>query len=380
MSDDSPKQSTTTRLTEDALDTVVIGGGQTGLTVGYELAQTGRTFVIVDASQRIGDAWRQRWDSLLLFTPAGFFELPGLDFPGAADHFVSKDETADFLEEYAGKMGLPIMSGTTATRLAIEGDLFKVETTSGVLHARNVVIAMSNYQTPKVPHFASDLDDHIIQIHSSEYRNPKSLGEGPTLVVGMGNSGAEIGLELARDRETYISGNPTAVIPFRIDNWFGRKIGIKIVRFFATKVLTTSTPIGRRARPKMLKVAAPVVRVKLRDLKAEGAKRVPRIIGVKEGLPQFEDGRVIEVENVVWCTGFKPGFEWIDLPVFGDDGKPVHDRGVVENIPGLYFCGQFFQHSLWSETVAAMPYDARYIVNHLESSRQSDRAPISDNA
>ena len=185
----------------------------------------------------------------------------------------------------------------------------------------------------------------------------------------MGNSGAEIGLELSRQRETYLSGKPTAVIPFRIEGWFGRNVGIKLVRFMATKVLNTSTPIGRKARPKMLKKAAPVVRVKMRDLAAAGAQRVPRVTGTRDGQPELADGRVLDVRNVVWSTGYKPGFDWIDLPVFGEDGKPEQDRGVVANVPGLYFCGLFFQHSLWSETVVAMPGDARYVVEHLESSR-----------
>ncbi len=358
-------------MTDRVLDTLVIGGGQTGLTVGYELSQTGRSFVILDASQRVGDAWRNRWDSLVMFTPSGFFELPGMDFPAPAEHFVSKDEAADFMEVYAREMALPLISGARVDRLSKDDSLFVAETTEGTFRSHNVVVAMANYQVPKIPAFAGSLANGIVQIHSSEYRNPKSLGRGPSLVVGMGNSGAEIGLELARDRDTYVAGEPSAVIPFRIDSWLGRKIGIKLVRFMATKVLTTSTPIGRKVRPKLLHQSAPVVRVKMRDLKAEGAKRVPRVIGVKDGLPQLEDGRVLDVGSVVWCTGYQPGFDWIDLDVFGEDGKPVYERGVVHEVPGLYFCGQFFQHSLWSETVAAMPYDARYIVNHMESSKAS---------
>lgn len=361
-------------MDDQVVDTLIIGGGQTGLTVGYELAQTGRTFQILDAHKRIGDAWRTRWDSLVLFTPSGFFELPGMDFPAPSDHFVSKDEVADFLEEYARKMELNLMSDTKVGRLSKAGDIFTAETTGGTFRARNVVVAMANYQVPKVPAFAGDLSSEILQVHSYDYKSPRSLQDGAVLVVGLGNSGAEIGLELARDRETYLSGDPSAVIPFRIDGWFGRKVGIKFVRFMATKVLTTSTPIGRKARPKMLGKAAPVVRVKMRDLKAAGAERVPRVTGVKDGRPELEDGRVLDVQNIVWCTGFQPGFDWIDLPVFGDDGKPVQNRGVVDDVPGLYFCGLFFQHSLWSETVVAMPRDARYIVEHMESLRAGAKA------
>lgn len=353
-------------LADRIFDTLVIGGGQTGLTVGYYLAKTGRTFLILDGNERVGDAWRNRWDSLRLFTPAKFNGLPGMDFPDPGDRFVGKDEVADFVESYATRMGLPVLSGARVGRLSREDHLFRADTTSETFHARNVVVAMANYQEPRVPEFADRLRPSIRQLHSSQYRNLDSLQDGPALVVGMGNSGADIGWEVARDRETYLSGHPSAVIPFRIESWFGRKIGGYLVRFLATKVVTTSTPIGRRLRPKMLKKAAPVVRVKPKDLEAAGAKRVPRVTGVEDGLPELADGHTLEVANVIWCTGYRPGFEWIDQPIFDERGQPRHERGVVDEVPGLYFCGLFFQHALWSETFPGMPKDARHVVDHLD--------------
>lgn len=347
-------------------DTIVIGGGQTGLTIGHELAQRGRSFVILDAHQRIGQSWRRRWDSLLLFTPAGLSGLPGMPFPtDRPDRFITKDEVAAYLEKYAAEMGLPVRSGVRVERLSRDGESFLVETNEETYYADNVVVAMANYQKPKVPEFAEDLAPHIRQIHSHQYVNPSSLQDGPVLVVGMGNSGADIGLELAKDRETYVSGEPSAVIPFRIDAWFGRKVGVKLVRFFATRVLTTSTPIGRRARPKLLVKGQPVVRVKPKDIIAAGAELVPRTVGVRAGSPELANGRVLDVSNVVWCTGYSPGFDWIDLPIIDADGQPRQLRGVVEEEPGLYFCGLFFQHSLWSETFPGMRLDARYVVDHL---------------
>ena len=355
------------RVADRVFDTIVVGGGQTGLTVGYYLAKTGRTFLILDASERVGDAWRHRWDSLVLFTPSKFSGLPGMNFPAAGDHWVTKDEAADFVEKYASEMGLPVLSGTRVQRLSRSDGLFRAETSSAGYHARNVVVAMADHQRPRVPPFAADLDPSITQVHSMEYRNPGSLQEGPALVVGLGNSGAEIGLELARDRETFIAGEPSAVIPFRIETWFGRKIGVHLVRFMATKVLTTSTPIGRKARPKLMQRAAPVVRVKPKDLLAAGAQRVPRVTGVSGGRPELADGRVLDVANVVWCTGYQPGFDWINLPIFDEWGRPRHARGIVEDVPGLYFCGLHFQHALWSETFPGMPPDARYVVEHLDT-------------
>lgn len=362
----------------DRYDTIVIGGGQTGLTVGRELAQRGQRFVILDASERVGDSWRRRWESLVLFTPAGFSGLPGMAFPAAKpDQFVTKDEVADFLEQYAVAMDLPVMSGVTVERLSRDGDSFLVETPREDFVAENVVVAMANHQKPKVPGFAADLAPGIRQIHSHHYKNASSLQEGSALVVGMGNSGVEIGLELAKGRETYLSGEPTAVIPFRIETWFGRKIGVRIVKFIATRVLTTSTPMGRKARPKMLNKAAPVVRVKPKDLVAAGVERVPRVVGVRDGLPELADGRTLGVSNVVWCTGFTPGFDWIDLPIFDEHGRPRERRGVVDSQPGLYFCGLSFQHSLWSETFPGMPRDARYVVEHMSAQNSASERSTS---
>ncbi len=354
-------------------DTIVIGGGQTGLTVGYELARRGIGFVILDAAERVGDAWRKRWDSLMLFTPARYSGLPGMPFPAEPETYVSKDEVAEYLERYAEAGDLPVRSGTRVTRLGHDGHSYVVEANGASLRADNVVVAMANYQVPHVPDFAPDLDPDIIQMHSSQYKRPSQLADGPVLVVGMGNSGADIGLELARDRTTYIAGEPAAVIPFRIEPWFGRTIGVRLVRFGAVKVLNTSTPIGRRARERMLEhhTAAPLVRVKPRDLIDAGAHRVARVSGVRDGLPLIADGTVLDVANVVWCTGFRPGFDWIELPVFDGEGRPNHDRGIVNTHPGLYFCGLFFLHALWSETLSGMPIDAKHVVEHLASRSRS---------
>lgn len=352
-------------------DTIVIGGGQTGLTVGYNLAQRGVDFVILDANERVGDAWRKRWDSLLLFTPARYNGLPGMPFPSKADAFVTKDEVAAYLEAYAELNDLPVRSNTKVSKVSHDGETYIVEAGGRVLRSRNVVVAMANYQIPHVPDFAPDLDPDIVQMHSSQYLRPSQLADGPALVVGLGNSGADIGLELAHDRETYIAGTPGPVIPFRIEPWLGRNVGVRLVRFAAVKVLNTNTFIGRKARPKMMQHSGgPIVRVKPADLVAAGAHRVPRVTGVDNGRPVLADGTVLDVANVVWCTGFRHGFDWIDLPIFDDHGLPIHERGVVASQAGLYFCGLFFLHALWSETLTGMPIDAAYVADHLVARKQ----------
>ena len=361
-----PNMIESTRTGYEHLDTVVIGGGQTGLTVGYLLAQAGREFVILDASDRVGDAWRSRWDSLRLFTPARYAGLPGMRFPAKSGHYVTKDEVAAFLEAYANEMSLPVRSGTRVDRLGRDRERFVIDTLDGArITCDNVIVAMANTQVPKIPAFAPDLDPRIVQLHSSSYRNPSQLQEGPVLVVGLGNSGADIGLEVTKTHETYVSGEPSAVIPFRIEPWFARNVGTRVVRFMAVNVLSAGNPIGRKALPKMRGHAAPLVRVKPADLVAAGADRVPRVVGVSGGEPELADGRTLDVTNVIWCTGFRPAFAWIDLPIIDEEGLPRHERGVVAGQPGLYFVGLDFQYALWSETLPGMPRDARYVVDHL---------------
>jgi putative flavoprotein involved in K+ transport len=349
----------------EAFDTIVIGGGQTGLMVGQELKKQGADFVILNASRRAGDAWRNRWDSLMLFTPARMNSLPGFPFPAKGSESVSKDSVADYLDEYARRLDLPIRNGMRVERLWQENGDFIVTAGNRRFRASNVVVAMADFQVPKVPSFAPDLDPDVVQMHSTQYKNPSQLQDGDVLVVGLGNSGADIALEVAQTRRTLVAGTESGHVPFRIESRFGRWIGVRLVRFAAVRVLNTSTPIGRRARPKMLTEAAPLVRVRPKDLVAAGVERVQRIAGVDSGLPVTEDGQVLDVANVIWCTGYKTGFSWIDLPVFDNSGIPIHHRGIAPGQPGMYFVGLAFLHALWSETLTGVQPDARYVVEHL---------------
>lgn len=356
----------------DHIETIVIGGGQAGLSIGYRLGQQGREYAILDANPRVGDPWRNRWDSLLLFTPARYAGLPGMKFPAKGDTFVGKDEMADYLETYATVNQLSVHLGVRVQRVSHDGERYVVETGDRTLYADNVVVAMAAFQVPKVPGFAADLSPSIVQMHSTEYRNPGQLQPGPALVVGLGNSGADIGIEVARTHETYIAGTESSHVPFRIEPWFGRNVLVRIVRFVMVNVLNTSTPIGRKVRPKAINKAAPLVRVKPKDLAAV-SERVGRIGGVIDGRPVLEDGRVLDVTNVIWCTGFERGFPWVDLPIFDEQGRPRHERGVVTELPGLYFCGLDFQHSIWSETTTGEVKDGGYIVAALDARQRASR-------
>jgi putative flavoprotein involved in K+ transport len=345
------------------VDTVIIGAGQAGLSTGYHLQRLGRSFVILESNSRVGDTWRKRWDSLRLFTPARFDGLDGMPFPAPAFAFPTKDEMADYLEAYARHFDLPVLTRTRVERVWREGGRFIVSAGGQTFEAANIVIAMSSYQTARVPAFASELAPAIRQLHSLDYRNLEQLSDGPVLIVGAGNSGAEIAIEAARaGRTTYFSGRPTGEIPFRIEGTASR-LGLArfVFRFVFHRVLTVDSPIGRRARRSTISKGTPLIRTREKDLAAVGVTRVPRVEGVRAGLPLLADGRTPDVANVVWCTGFHPGLSFIDLPIFDAHGEPRHERGIVKEQPGLFLVGQHFQYSLSSMMIHGVGRDAERI-------------------
>jgi putative flavoprotein involved in K+ transport len=351
----------------DRFETIIIGGGQAGLTAGYYLAQHGRPFVILDENERVGDAWRKRWDSLRLFTRVGFCRLPGMKLPESAGLYPTKDAMADYLESYADRFELPVRTGIEVDGLSKRDGRFVVTTGAEQLEAENVIVATGAHQIPVRPAFAPELDPRIVQLHSVDYKNPMQLQAGDVLLVGAGNSGAEIAVELAANHRCLLAGPDVGQIPVRYDSRRGR-IGFRVFRFFFHHVAKVSNPIGRKAA---MKPQAPLIRTRTPDLEAAGVDRVPRVNGIADGRPVLEDGRALDVQNVIWCTGFRTDFGWIDLPVFGGDGTPRHVRGVVESEPGLYFLGLVFQYSGSSDVLPGRGRDARYIAKHI-AARQRD--------
>ena len=359
----------------ERVQTIVVGGGQAGLSVGYYLAQRGLPFVILDANARIGNSWRNRWDSLRLFTPARYDGLAGMPFPAQAHAFPTKEEMADYLQAYAPRFELPVRSGVRVDGLSKRENRFLITAGNQAFEADNVVVAMSNYQKPVVPAFAAQLNSGIVQLHSREYRSPSQLQAGDVLVVGAGNSGADVALEVAKSHPTWMSGRDVGHIPFRIGGLAARLFLVKFVlRFLFHRVLTVGTPLGRKVRPKVLSQGGPLIRVKPQDLAAAGVIRVPRTAGVQGGLPVLEDGRVLDVTNVVWCTGFQPGFSWINLPVLGAGAdEPMHERGLVPREPGLFFVGLAFLYSLSSIMIHGVGRDAERIATAIASRVNGDR-------
>jgi putative flavoprotein involved in K+ transport len=353
--------------------TVVIGGSQAGLAVGYYLKQRDLPFVILDENERIGDAWRKRWDSLRLFTPGRYNGLPGMPCPGLPWAYPSKDEIADYLQAYARAFELPVRTGVKVDRLSKAEDRFTVTCGEQTLFAENVVVATGAFNSPRVPSFARELDARIVQLHSKQYRNASQVQKGAVLVVGAGNSGAEIAMELAPRHRTWLSGPDTGQEPARAGSHLDHLL-TPMMWFVATR-LTVKTALGRKLRDHFTDPprGIPLGRVRRKDFAPAGIERVPRVTGVRNGYPILENGRLLEVSNVMWCTGYTPDYDWIDVSLPKHNGVPFHDRGIVDSCPGLYFVGLLFLYSLSSALVGGVGRDAKHIVDHIVSTRLSRR-------
>jgi putative flavoprotein involved in K+ transport len=369
-------------MTRQYVETIVIGGGQAGLSVGYHLKRRNLPFVILDAHPRIGDAWRRRWESLQLFTPAEYDALPGMPFPADPNSFPTKDEMADYLESYATKFALPVRTGVRVESVSrayggprAHGPGFIVTAGETQYEARNVIIAMSAWQRPRVPAFAKQLDPAINQLHSLDYHEPSQFRAGDVLVVGAGNSGGEIALDAARaGHRTWLSGRDNGHIPFRIDGLIARLFLRRfLLRVVFHRLLTGRTALGRKRLREFFKKGQPWIRMRPEDMVAAGVERVARVTGVRDGKPVLEDGTIRDVANVVWCTGFQDGLSsWVQLPVF-KDGEAMHERGVAAE-PGLYFVGARPLYAASSAMVQGADRDAEHVVKHLAARRVPDEA------
>jgi putative flavoprotein involved in K+ transport len=363
----SPVSPPATRV--ERYDTLVIGGGQAGLAVGQQLAARDADFIILDAERSVGDVWRRRWDSLRLFTPAEYSGLPGMPFPAPTAHLPDKDEVADYLERYAERFDLPVRVDTRADSLGWDGQRYVVRAADTRFEADNVVVATGPFQRPRMPAVAAQLTPEISQIHSSDYRSPFDLPDGPALVVGAGNSGAQIALELARFRTVWLAGPDTGHLPRRL---LGRDLFDWIWPLMTRA--TADTRFGQRLRARAARGGDALIGIPERTLADGGIVRVGRLTEVRGGLPvcpsargRDRDGRgdVLQPRVVIWCTGFAPDYAWIDLPVFDERGVPRHRRGVVTEAPGLFFVGLRFQHRMTSSLLGGVGADAAFIAEQV---------------
>lgn len=348
----------------NAVPVVVISAGQAGLATAYHLQQRGVDVTVLADDERVGDTWRERWDSLELFTPAFYNGLPGLDFPAEdPEHLPHKDEMADYLETYAETFDLPVELGTRVTRLTVEDGEFRLETRAGDRLADQVVVATGAHSSPWRPDFADELPDDVFACHSSGYRNPDQLDHGDVLVVGAGNSGTQIAAELGEsrpDRTVWLAGRDTGRLPRRL-------LGRDIYRSIGPTLLRVPRDsfIGRRLHAMSADSGDPVFRDEHEKLEAAGVERVGRITGIEDARPVTAEGEAFDVANVVWATGFRPHFPWIDLEIFRPSGEPRHDRGVVPEAPGLYFVGLRWQSRLSSSLIGGVGRDAAYVADQV---------------
>jgi putative flavoprotein involved in K+ transport len=341
-------------MSTERFDTVVIGGGQAGLAVGYYLRRSRADFIIVDAGERIGQSWDSRWDSMRLFSPAHFTRLPGRRFPGPRRHLPSKNEMADYLRSYAAQFELPVRLRWRVDQLSRDADgRFVVSSAGRVLLADTVVVATGPAMSPRLPDVAGELDPDIQSLHAVEYRNPEQLRDGTVLIVGAGNSGAEIALDVAPTHEVVLAGRDTGRLPI--------SLGGPVYRVM-NQFLTANTRLGRRfAASVNTGKGTPLVRVRPSDLTKVGVVRAPRVVGHVDGRPRLDDGQVLDVANVIWCTGYRPDYSWIALARFPRDRLPTHQRGAVLEHPGLYVLGLPFLFRMASSLVGGVGPDARHV-------------------
>jgi putative flavoprotein involved in K+ transport len=361
-------------MSHQHIETLIIGAGQAGLATAYQLGRLRRECLVVDGNARIGDNWRCHYDSLRLYSPARFDGLPGMTFPGDPWHFPGKDEVADFLERYAVELDLPVRLQTRVEKIEPrEGGGFTAHLDTGTLDCENVVVATGSHggRTPNTPEPASSLDPGIRQLHSTTYKNSTQLQPGATLVVGASHSGHDIAYELGGHCPTILAGPDRGNIPV---DWQSPtfKVAIPMVVFLWQHVLTRRTPMGRRQMAEIRHHGAPTARVKSHHLAERGVERTEhKVTGASsDGRPVLADGRVLDVANVIWATGFRPDLSWIDAPITGDDGWPREYRGVVDGVPGLYFCGLSFQYAFSSMVLPGVARDSAYVAHRI-----AERAP-----
>jgi putative flavoprotein involved in K+ transport len=355
----------TERSSGDRFDVAVIGAGQAGLAMGYFLAKEGRPFTILEAEGSIGAAWHARWDSLVLFTPRRYDSLPGLLFPGDPDGYPTRDEVISYLERYASTFDLPVELNSPVQSVAPADGGFILNLGTRTLEADQVVVATGPFQAPNVPAFAADLAPDVAQMHSTGYRRPSDLPEGTVLVVGGGNTGFQIAKELSATHSVHLAiGSRQTPLPQRV---LGRDLFWWLTKTGLIKK-TVESRIGRRAQDRDTLIGS-----SRRDVKRHGVEVKPRVAGASGGAVKFEDGSELGVDVVIWATGYRSEYGWIDVPVFDQTGRVLHRRGVTD-YPGLFFLGLTWQHTRGSALLGWVQDDAEFISERIAAT--ADRRPV----
>jgi putative flavoprotein involved in K+ transport len=349
------------------LEVAVIGGGQAGLAIGYYLRQQRRPFRILERASELAPAWRDRWDSLTLFTPRRYSALPGLPFPGDPDDYPTRDEVVAYLERYVETFELPVELNSEVKQLARGDDgRFRFEVDGRTITADQVVVATGPFQTPYVPKLAEKLDPGVFQTHAVGYRRPDQVSDGTLLVVGGGNTGFQIAKELSATHTVALSiGSQQKPLPQRL---LGRDLF-----WWLTKTHLLNTTVESRLGRK-LSTRDTLIGSSPREMtKRHGVGLKPRLVDVDGSRARFEDGSELEVDAVIWATGYRPDYSWIKLPIFDEDGRLSHRRGVTD-VPGLYFLGLTWQYTRGSALIGFIKDDAHFIAEKIAENQQA-KAP-----
>jgi putative flavoprotein involved in K+ transport len=349
----------------DEYEVVVIGAGQAGLTIGYYLARQRRRFTILEQGDSIAPAWRERWDSLTLFTPRLYSSLPGMPFPGDPDGYPTRDEVIQYLERYAETFELPMELNSSVRRLSREDGRFVLDVDARTITADQVVVATGPFQTPYVPELAKDLDRDVWQVHSTGYRRPGDVPDGTVLVVGGGNTGFQIAKELSATHKVILSvGTRQKPLPQRLAGrdlfWWLTKTGL-IQK-------TVESRLGRRLKDRDTLIGSSPREITRRY----GVELKTRAVAVSGRTVRFEDGSEVEVNEVIWATGYRPDYSWIDLPIFDEHGRLRHRRGVTD-VPGLYFLGLTWQHTRGSALIGWVKEDAAFIAERIAAFQEATK-------
>lgn len=342
-------------------DTIVIGAGQAGLATAFYLKKFKYNFLIIDKGKEVGESWKNRYDSLVLFTPRMYNALPGLTLEGERHGFPTKDEIVTYLKQYVKEFDLPIQFQTEVVKMQHQQEIFTIETTQGIFQTKQVIVATGAFQSPRIPSFSSNIAKDIFQIHSTQYKNPTQLKAGNVLVVGGGNSGAQIAYEISKERETLLAvSKKITYLPLAIQKksifWWFDKFGIlkASANSFFGKVIQ--------------KKGDPIFGYDLKEaFKRKEITLKPRVINGIHNEITFEDGTTTKVQNIIWATGFHSIYPWLKIDdLFNPDGRIIHHRGVT-NVKGLYFIGLPWQHRRGSALLQGVGFDAEFIINHLNA-------------
>ncbi len=340
----------------NSFDVIVVGAGQAGLTMGYYLKKLGLNFVLLEKAQRVGDSWRNRYDSLTLFTPVEYDSLPGLNFPAPKGTYPNKNQVADYLKSYAKHFALPVQLQTEIETLEKRGDVFHIQTNRGLYQAARVIVATGPFQTQFIPGLAKELDRSILQLHSSNYFNKQQLPDGELLVVGSGNSGLQIADELlASHPVTVAQGKPQPFLPQKL---LGQSLFWWMERLGVSRITATSS-LGQR-----LKERDPVIGSSLSKLRQKGLKLVSRVVEAKGQTVTFADGKTLKPRSIIWATGFRSDYSWVRLPVFDTGGKPIHREGIT-SVDGFYLLGLSWQRTRGSALLGWVGQDAAFLAEQI---------------